>query len=509
MKPGLDLPASAFASFLAYLGGMMAVGVWASRRSGESLEEFFLGGRRLGAVVVAVSAVVSGRSSWLILGVSGAAFHHGVSAVWVLPGYILAELFMFLAVAPRLRRYTEARDCLTLPDYFEARFQDPTRWLRGLSAILILVFFTAYCGAQLTAGTKTFQAAFGLEAFPSTAAITAIILVYTISGGFLAVALTDVLQAGLMLLGLCVLPAVAVHSLGGLESLLSQLKDLSPRLQVELLAAGTLLGALKGLAIGTGSFGQPHVLARFMAIDDPRRLWTSAWVGTLLNVAMGWGAIFLGLAGRALYLRPEALPLGDTETLFLRLAYDFFPPVVVGLLVAAVIAAIQSTVDSQLLVAASAASQDLYRKMTRRGAEATDRELVWVGRFFVLAVLFAAFVLGVYATQAKDGVFASVFRFVLQAWYGLGCSFGPAILISLFWRGASRAGALAALVVGPAAVLLGIPTQGYQSFLGPDWAQVFRPELVGFFGAGLAMVVLSWLSPPSEEVRQELDRAQG
>jgi SSS family solute:Na+ symporter len=491
------------AAFVVYLVALMGIGLFSSRTAGEDIDEFFLGGRRLNALVVALSAVVSGRSSWLVLGVTGAAFHAGLPAVWVLPGYILAELMMFVLVAPRLRRYTERRDCLTLPDFFEARFGDHSRRLRVVSVVLILVFFTAYIGAQLTAGTKTFQAVFGLPALESTVLVTVIVALYTISGGFLAVSLTDAVQAVLMLLGLVVMPVLATYEMGGPGALLQQLEAIStPR--ADLLAMGTLAGVLKGLAIGTGSFGQPHILSRYMAIDDAEKLRAAALVGTVWNVLMGWGAIAIGLVGRAVYREASALPLGDVETLFVRMAVDTFPGVVVGLLVSAVVAAIQSTVDSQLLVAASGAARDLYQKMTDRGREAGPEELVWVSRACVLGVLAVAFGIGVYASQSDDPVFQSVFRFVLQAWYGLGCAFGPLILLGLLWRGVSASGALAGMVVGPTCVLLGLVSNGYQDWIGA-WATWARPELVGFFGALAAIVVVSLERPPDDEVRAELD----
>lgn len=502
MTGGLATPTMT-AAFLVYLVALMGIGLYSSRTAGEDIDEFFLGGRRLGALVVALSAVVSGRSSWLILGVTGAAFHTGLPAVWVLPGYITAELFMFVVVAPRLRRYTERRDCLTLPDFFEARFGDTTQRLRLLSVALILIFFTAYIGAQLTAGTKTFQAVFGLPPLESTVLVTVIVALYTITGGFLAVSLTDAVQAILMLVGLVVMPIMATYELGGPAALLQQLGALStPR--ADLLALGTLAGVLKGLAIGTGSFGQPHILTRYMAIDDAEKLRASALVGTVWNVLMGWGAIGIGLVGRAIYRDASALPLGDVETLFVRMAVDTLPAVVAGLLVSAVVAAIQSTVDSQLLVAASGAARDVYQRMTVRGREAGPEELVWVSRGCVLAILAIAFGIGILASQTDDPVFRSVFRFVLQAWYGLGCAFGPLVLLGLVWRGVSAQGALAGMLVGPACVLLGLVSSGYQDWIGAyaTWA---RPELVGFFGATLAVVLVSLANPPSEMVRAELD----
>ena len=490
-------------TFALYLIGLLGVGFWASKRSSKDMDAYFLGSRQLGSFVVALSAVVSGRSSWLILGVSGAAFLKGLSAVWVLPGYILAELFMFVFVAPRIRRYTERRDCITLPDYFEVRFHDKDRYLRVISVVMILLFFTAYIGAQLTAGTKTFQAAFGLSPFDGTALITVIIAIYTVTGGFLAVSINDAIQACLMLVGLVVMPLVGISKLGGLTPLVEKLASTTP--DASLLAAGAGLAIVKGLAIGTGSFGQPHIIARYMSIADANQLRVSALVGTVWNVLMGWGAIWVGLVGRALYGTVSVLPLQDKETLFIKLAADTFPPVIVGLLIAAVVAAILSTVDSQLLVAASGAARDIYNKLTKNGENATAKELVWASRFFVLAILFAAFLVGIYAKQTENAAFKDVFSFVLQAWYGLGCAFGPVVLLSLFWRRCNRNGALACMLFGPAAVFLGLLTKGYATFLGAHTAAWLRPEIVGFFGGGLLIVLFGYLKPINEEVAQELD----
>ena len=490
-------------TFALYLLALLCVGLWASKRSGKNIGAFFLGGRTLGSFVVALSAVVSGRSSWLILGVTGAAFLNGFSAVWVLPGYILAELFMFVFVAPRIRRYTEKRDCITLPDYFEARFHDEGKYLRILSVAMILVFFTTYIGAQLTAGTKTFQATFGLNSFDGTALITVIIALYTISGGFLAVSINDAVQACLMLLGLVVMPAVGLWNLGGFDALLAKLSASSA--DGNLLAVGASFAIIKGLAIGTGSFGQPHILARYMSISKASQLKASALIGTIWNVLMGWGAIWVGLIGRAMYQSRAALPLQDQETLFIKMAADTFHPVVLGLLVSAVVAAILSTVDSQLLVAASGAARDIYNKLTRDGAKATPKELVWASRFFVLLVLFAAFLLGIYAKQSDNEAFQNVFNFVLQAWYGLGCAFGPIIVMSLFWRSASKEGALACMIFGPSCVFLGLLTNGFASFLGKNSASILRPEVVGFFGGVLLILAFGSLYPPPEKVRREID----
>ena len=490
-------------TFALYLIGLLGVGFWASKRSSKDMDAYFLGSRQLGSFVVALSAVVSGRSSWLILGVSGAAFLKGLSAVWVLPGYILAELFMFVFVAPRIRRYTERRDCITLPDYFEVRFHDKSRYLRVISVMMILLFFTAYIGAQLTAGTKTFQAAFGLNAFDGTALITVIIAIYTVTGGFLAVSINDAIQACLMLVGLVVMPIVGICKLGGLAVLTEKLVSTGP--EPSLLAVGAGIAVIKGLAIGTGSFGQPHIIARYMSIADANQLRVSALVGTIWNVLMGWGAVWVGLVGRALYGTVTLLPLQDKETLFIKLAADTFPPVVVGLLVSAVVAAILSTVDSQLLVAASGAARDIYNKLTKDGQEATGKELVWASRFFVLAILFAAFLVGIYAKETQNAAFKDVFSFVLQAWYGLGCAFGPVVLLSLFWRRCNREGALACMIFGPLAIFVGLVTKGYASFLGVERAAWLRPEIVGFFGGGLLMILIGFLKPPSDEVSKELE----
>ncbi len=490
-------------TFALYLIGLLGVGFWASKKSSKDMDAYFLGSRELGSFVVALSAVVSGRSSWLILGVSGAAFLKGLSAVWVLPGYILAELLMFVFIAPRIRRYTERRDCITLPDYFEVRFHDKKHYLRVVAVVMILLFFTAYIGAQLTAGTKTFQAAFGLNAFDGTALITVIIAIYTVTGGFLAVSINDAIQACLMLVGLVVMPIVGIIKLGGMAALVNKLMATSP--DYPLLAIGASVAIVKGLAIGTGSFGQPHIIARYMSIADAKQLRVSALVGTVWNVLMGWGAIWVGLVGRAMYGTVTVLPLQDKETLFIKLAADTFPPVIVGLLVSAVVAAILSTVDSQLLVAASGAARDIYNKLTEDGQRATAKELVWASRFFVLAILFAAFLVGVYAKQTQNAAFKDVFSFVLQAWYGLGCAFGPIILLSLFWRRSSFEGALACMLFGPAAVFAGLLTKGYADIIGPQTAAWLRPEIVGFFGGTALIIIFGYVKPPDKEIMAELD----
>ena len=289
----------ALLAFGAYFGLVVLIGVWAARRSSQGIGEFFLAGRGLNRWVVALSAVVSGRSSWLLLGVSGAAYARGVSALWLCVGYIVVEFLLFWDFARRLRRFAEVHDSLTLPDFLAARFPDSARLLRGLLVALFLVFIPTYVGAQFKAGGKAFAASFDLDVTSGVWITAAIVLGYTVTGGFLAVSITDMLQAVFMLVALVVLPLAAVFGMGGFGALIEELGRIDPTLMDPMALSGWAL--VGGLAIGLGSPGNPHILVRYMSIDDPAQLRAAAVVGTVWNTLMAGGALLVGLAARALY----------------------------------------------------------------------------------------------------------------------------------------------------------------------------------------------------------------
>jgi len=429
----------AIAAFLGYLLIIIGIGVYSARFSSKGISEYFIAGRKMNRFVVALSAVVSGRSAWLLLGVTGMAYAMGPSAIWAVLGYIVVELFLFLYYAKRLRNFTEARNCITVPDFFAARFDDDDGLLRLLLVIIFLIFMIGYVSAQFVAGGKAFASGFGMEMGHGILLTAVIVVVYTILGGFLAVSLTDMIQAAFMILALVVLPWIAIANFGGLTVMLSELSAMD-FIYVDPFAIS--IGAAIGfLGIGLGSPGNPHILARYMAIDNSSHLKTAAIVGTVWNVIMAWGAVFIGLAGRAWFPDISMLPAEDTENLFPLLAQQHLHPVLFGVVLASIFAAIMSTADSQLLVAASSVVRDIYDKLIRKGEEIPQKKLVLYSRAVVFLLVILSLIFGYLAEDL-------VFWLVLFAWAGLGASIGPTSILALYWGGTTRAGVIAGLITG-------------------------------------------------------------
>jgi len=400
---------------------------------------FFVGGRKLNRFVVALSAVVSGRSSWLLLGFTGMAYLRGISAVWAVVGYIVVEFLLFFYYAPRLRRFSEHYDTVTLPDFFADRLKDKNGTLRMTLIFIFLLFMVSYVSAQFVAGGKTFASSFDISVNGGVLLTAGIVLFYTVVGGFLAVSLTDVVQAFFMLISLVALPILAVFSFGGVDLVVSQLSLLDVAYIDPLsLSAGVMIGFL---GIGLGSPGNPHILIRYIAIDDPKQLRFSAYVGTTWNIIMAVGALFIGLVGRAYFPETDLLPGGDPEQIFPVLAEHMLHPIVFGLIIASIFAAIMSTCDSQLLVAASSVSRDFIQKIWKRKIEIPERRLVLISRIVILGLVFLAVILGLLAQDL-------IFWLVLFAWAGLGASLGPVSILALFWRGLTKNGAIAGILVG-------------------------------------------------------------
>ncbi|UCE60745.1 MAG: sodium/proline symporter [Phycisphaerales bacterium] len=486
-------------AFVLYLMVMIGIGVFCSRLYTKTMSDFYLGGRQMSDWVVALSAVVSGRSSWLILGVSGIAFTKGVSAVWAVVGYITVELFMFIFVAKRLRRYTERVGAITLPDFYEARFDDRSHILRLTSVIIIVVFMVFYISAQLTAGGKTFCQSFALAeeySLHSVLMTAVIVLVYTVLGGFVAVSLTDMLQAFFMLFGLVVLPVIAITNLGGLNVLFDAIisADGFPMVDPWALGVGGVIGYL---GIGLGSPGNPHILVRYMSIKRPEMLRKSALVGTVWNVLMAWGAVFVGLVARAqvqMGISSEEIA-SDPERIFPSLAVQHMHPFLVGLMIAAVFAAIMSTVDSQLLVASSAISRDLYHKIIKGQREVAERRMVFISRAVILVMLIIATIIAAIAIK-YPATKHIVFWLVLFAWGGLGASFGSTLLLALFWRGTTKWGVFAGLVSGTVITIV---------WKNVPQLKAIVYELIPAFGISfLLVVIVSLFTRPPEKGMEEL-----
>jgi SSS family solute:Na+ symporter len=429
----------AIASFFGYLILVISIGIYATRFSSTGVNEFFIGGRKMNKFVVALSAVVSGRSAWLLLGVTGMAYKMGASALWACAGYILVELFLFLYFAKRLRHFSEKYDCITIPDFFAARFEDKNGRLRLLLSIIIIIFMISYVAAQFVGGGKAFAAGFNVNQTSGILITAAIVLFYTILGGFLAVSLTDMFQAFFMILALVLLPVIAIVDRGGWEVVTNQLNSIDIMLIDPFsLSIGVGIGFL---GIGLGSPGNPHIIARYMSINDPEQLRYSAIIGTIWNVIMASGALFIGLVGRSYFPEVSMLPGSDTENLYPVLAQQHLHPVLFGIVIASIFAAIMSTADSQLLVAASGVVRDIYQKIISKNKIIDEKVLVFLSRIVVFILVIMALILGMIASDL-------VFWLVLFAWAGLGAALGPTSILALYWKKTTRAGIFAGLITG-------------------------------------------------------------
>lgn len=434
-------------TFLAYLVVVLGVGAVAWSRT-RDLKDYILGGRRLGRWVTALSAQASDMSGWLLMGLPGYAYVAGMEATWLLLGLLVGTWANWRFTAERLRRTTEAYgDALTLPDYLERRFDDKTGVLRLLSAVFILVFFTFYTSSGLVAGGRLFEEVFGLDYLLAVTAGGATVVVYTFIGGFLAVSWTDLIQGMLMFLALVIVATLGVYLSGGFDGVLTGMAATNPALldpftdaagePMSLIAIASLLGW------GLGYFGQPHVLARFMAASSADRIPDSR------RIAMGWVSIALvaglivGMTGVGLLETPLAGP--DTEKVFIVMSTVLLHPVVAGICLSGILAAVMSTADSQLLVASSAVSEDLYKGFVKR--DARPGELLWVGRFAVIGIALLAFFLAANPDS-------KVLDLVAYAWAGFGAAFGPVIVMSLYWQGMTRGGAIAGVLTGGLTVIV-------------------------------------------------------
>jgi len=422
-----------------YMAVLLAIG-YAAARLTRSPEDFFLANRSLGSWVTAISSTASSESGWVVLGAVGMAYVHGVSALWYAPGCLLGYVANLYFVAPRLRREAARQGSLTLPDFLADRFGDPRHVLRLVGVAIIFVSLGGYVAAQMTATGKAMQAILGLTYPQGIAAGGVIIVVYTLMGGFRAVSWTDFFQGTIMAVALLAMPLLVISAVGGYGPMLQQLAAADP----DLVGVGggragfALFGFLTGLlGIGLGYPGQPHVLTRYMAASGDEKIRQTQLIAMLWGVVVFYGAGYLGLAGRL--LMPELGQGGDPEQLFPLLSRQMLHPLVAGVMLAAILSAIMSTVSSQLLVAASAVSRDLFENILGVGRS---------GRASVLAGRVAVLVLGVAAILVSLQDVRVVFWFVLFAWSGLGAAFGPVLILSLWTDLLTRRGAIAGMVTG-------------------------------------------------------------
>lgn len=476
-------------TFVLYIGIMMAIGVYYYRRT-RNMSDYFLGNRKLGAWVTSLSAEASDMSGWMLMGVPGFAYLAGLNAGWIAVGIAIGTWANWHFVAARLRKYTELADnALTLPEFLQNRYHDTTNLLRIVPAIFILIFFVIYTASGFVSAGRLFETVFGIPYEYAIFIGAGSVIFYTLVGGFLAVARTDFIQGIMMFFAILVVPICGTMASGGFERTLAEIASVqASMLQPLTKPDGSTLGAIELISLlawGIGYFGQPHILVRFMAIR------TSGEIRRATHIAMTWvvlslaAAVAVGMVGRV-YLT-EPLTGTASETVFLVMTNELFPPIAAGLILSAVLAAIMSTASSQLLVAASAFAQDFYRTLIHKDAE--QSELVWISRASVLVIASLAVFLGFNPNSF-------ILDMVSYAWAGFGAAFGPAILMSLFWKRTTRNGVIAGIIVGGVTVLV------WKQF-----ALFGLYEIVpGFLLSLLAIYGISLLGePPAQDIQETFD----
>ncbi|MCG9558559.1 MULTISPECIES: sodium/proline symporter PutP [Vibrio] len=475
-------------TFIAYLIMMLAIGVIAYKRTSNSTD-YFLGGRSLGPWPAALSAGASDMSGWLLLGLPGYAYAAGFEAFWLAGGLLVGTWANWLISAKRLRTYSITTESLTLPEFLSRRFNDNSKLIQTISAFFILLFFLFYTSSGLVAGGKLFETVFGLDYTTAVIIGTVCVVSYTLFGGFLAVSWTDLVQGLLMSAALLIVPIAAMN--GGLGQLSTDLHNINP----ELLtlwndAKGEPLSAIAIISLaawGLGYFGQPHILARFKATRSNKDLTTARRIAVVWTALSMIGAMLVGLVGLVYVTNSGAPKLEDGEKIFMLLVNAMFHPVIAGILLAAILAAIMSTADSQLLVSSSAMAEDLYKQVLKK--DATSEEIVRVGRFAVILISLIALALA----MTPD---SSVLGLVSYAWAGFGAAFGPAIVLSLYWSRMNRNGALAGIVVGGVTIVL------WKQFTG-GWFDVY--EIVpGIILSTISIVIVSLITgEPEDQVKKQ------
>ncbi len=473
-------------AFIIYLIILIIIGIWSSKFN-KTLDDFLIAGRKLGTWPVAISAEASDMSGWLVMGLPGRGFVYGIGALWTSIGAAFGTLFNWSVIAKRLRRFTEKLHSITIPDFLEDRYNDETHVIRTISTSIITIFMVAYVSVQLVASGKILSEIFGWNYHSALILGFAIITFYTLMGGFFAVAWTDVFQ-GMLIVGiLLILPIVGIIKLGGLGAIFSEVGQVN----IDALSPGFGYGGMLFLLFAFASMswffgypGQPHILTRYMAIKDEKKILNSTIIGMTWVIISLWGAVLIGIIGLAIF---KGLP--DPEKVMPLLAMHLLPEWAAGIVIAAITAAIMSTADSQLLVATSSVVEDVYHKLINPNVN--QKKLVMYSRISVLLLSVIAFLLAL-----QGGV---IYFLVAFAWGGLAASFGPLIILSLWWRRTTKLGAIAGMISGAVTVIiwdkLGIANMLAKSLS----SELIIPGMIpAFFISLFFVIVVSLFTIPSD-----------
>ena len=436
-------------SFIGYMLVMLAIGFYFYFKT-DDLSDYVLGGRGLNPSVTALSAGASDMSGWLLLGLPGMMYSDGIVGSWIAVGLIVGAYLNWHYVAKPLRVYTHhLNDSITIPDYLANRFEDNGHILRVVTAVVILIFYTLYTSSGLVGGAKLFEATFNIAYSDALLIGSFVIVSYTFLGGYNAVSWTDFIQGILMMLALVITPIVVVLELGGMTSAIIAIESIDPS-HLNLVSGASLISVISLLAWGLGYFGQPHILVRFMSIRDENETHKAKTIGMSWMILSIIGSLSVGFFGFA-YVVANGIDLADSEKIFITLSQLVFNPWIAGFLLAAILAAIMSTVDSQLLVSSSVLTRDVYHAIIHK--DASDKELVWIGRATVILIALIAW----YISADEN---SSVLKLVSYAWAGFGAAFGPLIILSLYSRNITKFGAISGMIVGALTVIIWKELQG-------------------------------------------------
>jgi sodium/proline symporter len=453
-------PASTYklVGVIGYLGILMAIGIVASRRM-KDIKDYFAAGKSLGFLSVAFSARATGESAWLLLGLTGMGAVMGVKAFWVVVGETIGVTVAWLLMSRRFKRLTDRYDSITIPDYLESRFHDSTQQIRKVAAFALTVFVTIYVSAQIDATGQAFENFLGWNYYLGATIGFAVVLVYITTGGFLAVAWSDVFQGALMVLGLAVLPIVGIASAGGWSEVTDGLQAINPNLLAIDGGKGwdlkNVFGILSLALIGLGFMGSPQIFVRFLALKSEDEINKGAAVAVIWTLIADSGAVLVGMVGR--YLLGGADLGTDGQDVLPLLVEHLMPAMLIGLYIAIVLSAIMSTVDSLLVLAGSAAARDFYQKV--RHPDLSDDALVSISRMATFGLALIAFVIAMAVALSTES--RSIFWFVIFGWSGIAATFCPAMILSLFWTRFTRRGVISAMVAG----FIAVP---FFKFIGPD-----------------------------------------
>ncbi len=489
----------------AYLLAMLGVGVWFAKKN-NSVDDFYLGGRKLGPFVTAMSAEASDMSSWLLMGLPGVAYLTGLAeASWTAIGLAIGTYINWLIVAKRIRRYSHRLNAITVPQFFSKRWGDERNLLSAIAAVVIIIFFVPYMASGFSACGKLFASLFGISYTMAMVISAAVIVAYTVMGGFLAASFTDLVQSIIMTIALVVVLGFGVTKAGGVDAVMSNAQSMAGYLSLTNIHNAATGGAdpysfltiCSLLAWGLGYFGMPHVLLRFMAIGDEQKLSLSRRVATIWVVISMAVAVFIGVVGNAMTKAGALEALTDAETIIVQIAslistHGTFAALLAGIILAGILAATMSTADSQLLAASSSVSQNLAMEFFHLNISGKKSVLVARGTMVGISIV-AAFL-------ARDPN-SSVFRVVSFAWAGFGAAFGPVVLFALFWKRSTKWGALAGMVTGGVMVFV---WKYLIAPMGGIWG--IYELLPAFIAACIAIVVVSLVTAkPDAEIEKIFD----